>query len=162
MENTTTLLRKYQKMPLAVKSSLWFVICNVLQKGISFLTTPIFTRLLSKDEYGQFSLFLTWYSILHIFATLELTGGVYNKGLAKYKTNRECFSSALLGLSTLATIILFFIYLCFKNLFLKHTGLTNEMLMGLPKSALNRVLSSYTSTNTQKMLERKETTDSVV
>lgn len=35
-------------------------------------------------------------------------------------------------------------------------GLTNEMLMGLPKSALNRVLSSYTSTNTQKMLERKD------
>lgn len=35
-------------------------------------------------------------------------------------------------------------------------GLTNEALMNLPKSALNRVLSSYTSTNTQKMLERKD------
>lgn len=35
-------------------------------------------------------------------------------------------------------------------------GLTNDMLMNLPKSALNRVLSSYTSTNTQKMLERKD------
>jgi hypothetical protein len=35
-------------------------------------------------------------------------------------------------------------------------GLTNDMLMSLPKSALNRVLSSYTSTNTQKMLERKD------
>lgn len=35
-------------------------------------------------------------------------------------------------------------------------GLTNEYLMDLPKSALNRILSSYVGTNVQKNLERKE------
>lgn len=35
-------------------------------------------------------------------------------------------------------------------------GITNEYLMDLPKSALNRILSSYVGTNVQKNLERKE------
>lgn len=35
-------------------------------------------------------------------------------------------------------------------------GLTNEYLMDLPKSALNRILSAYVGTNVQKNLERKE------
>lgn len=35
-------------------------------------------------------------------------------------------------------------------------GLTNEYLMELPKSALNRILSSYVGTDIQKNLERKE------
>lgn len=34
-------------------------------------------------------------------------------------------------------------------------GFNNDVLMDLPKSALNRILSSYTNNNTQKMLERK-------
>lgn len=35
-------------------------------------------------------------------------------------------------------------------------GITNEYLMDLPKSALNRILGSYIDTNVQKNLERKE------
>ena len=39
---------------------------------------------------------------------------------------------------------------------ISRDGLTNEYLMDLPKSALNRILSSYVGTNVQKNLERKE------
>ena len=39
---------------------------------------------------------------------------------------------------------------------LAKEGLTNDYLMDLPKSALNRILSSYIGTNVQKNLERKE------
>jgi hypothetical protein len=35
-------------------------------------------------------------------------------------------------------------------------GFNNDVLMGLPKGALNRILSSYTGANNQKMLERKD------
>lgn len=39
---------------------------------------------------------------------------------------------------------------------LEKDGITNEYLMELPKSALNRILGSYIGSNVQKNLERKE------
>ena len=67
------ILAKYRSLPEAVKASLWFTICSILQKGISFITVPIFTRMLSTEEYGIISLFGAWQSILAIFATLNLS-----------------------------------------------------------------------------------------
>lgn len=39
---------------------------------------------------------------------------------------------------------------------LMRDGLTNDYLMDLPKAALNKVLSAYAGTSTQKLLEKKE------
>ena len=38
-------LAKYTALPIQVRASLWFLICSFLQKGISMITTPIFTRI---------------------------------------------------------------------------------------------------------------------
>lgn len=129
MCNLYSLRNKYLSIPEAAKASLWFVVCSVLQKGISLITTPIFTRLLTTEEYGVFSLYQTWYSIIYIFATLELTAGVYNKGLAKYKSNRDQFTSSMVGLSAACTILLFcLLALCHKTVE-RLTGLSKSMLI---------------------------------
>lgn len=70
-------IKKYEGLAKPVKVSLWFVICGFLQKGITFLTTPIFSRLLTTSEYGVVSLFTTWNNIVIIIATLNLAAGVY-------------------------------------------------------------------------------------
>ena len=44
---------KYIGMSVPVKAAFWFTVCNFLQRGISMITTPIFTRMLSTDEYGD-------------------------------------------------------------------------------------------------------------
>ena len=64
-------LEKYHSFPVQVRASFWFLICSFLQRGISTLTTPIFTRLLSTAEYGQFNVFNSWLSILCVFITLN-------------------------------------------------------------------------------------------
>ncbi len=38
---------KYCSLSVQAKAALWFTICSFLQKGISFITVPIFTRLMS-------------------------------------------------------------------------------------------------------------------
>ena len=43
---------KYRSLSVQAKAALWFTICSFLQKGISFITVPIFTRLMSTEEYG--------------------------------------------------------------------------------------------------------------
>ena len=64
------LMEKYRKFPKQVKASFWFVVCGFLQKAISLLTTPIFSRLLSTSDYGVFSVFTTWENIIIIIAMI--------------------------------------------------------------------------------------------
>lgn len=76
---------------------IWFLICSFFQKAISAISTPIFTRLLSNDEYGKFSVYTSWQSIIGIFVTLNLFYGVYTSGLVKFKEKRVEFISAMEG-----------------------------------------------------------------
>ena len=52
-KNPTSELQENSK--LAVKSVLWYTIGNVLLKGIAFISTPIFTRLLTRNDFGAFN-----------------------------------------------------------------------------------------------------------
>lgn len=45
-------LNIYRGMSVQVRASMAFMVVNFMQKGISFLTAPIFTRLLTTEEYG--------------------------------------------------------------------------------------------------------------
>lgn len=101
----------YKDIPKAVKASFWFVICSILQKGINMITVPIFTRLLTAEEYGVYMVYLSWYEVLSIFITLNLSCGVFNNGMIKFEKDKERFTASMLGLSTLVTIISFCIYI---------------------------------------------------
>ena len=65
-------VNKYRAMPVQAKASFWFLICAFLQRGISAITTPIFTRLMTTFEYGQYSVFTSWMSIAACFITCLL------------------------------------------------------------------------------------------
>ncbi|MCD8097561.1 MAG: oligosaccharide flippase family protein, partial [Lachnospiraceae bacterium] len=77
-------IEKYKSLSQEVKASFWFLVCGFLQRGISLITTPIFSRVLSTAEYGDFSVFNTWTNVISIFATLNLASGGYTRGLIKY------------------------------------------------------------------------------
>ena len=106
-----SLRTKYRNLPVEVKSTIWFVVCNILQRGISLISTPIFTRLLTTEQYGVYSVYQSWYSIIAVFATLNLYCGVFNNGLTKYPEDRSGFTSAMQGLSTTVTLALAVVYL---------------------------------------------------
>ena len=65
-------IEKYKSMPIQIKASLWFLICSFLQRGISAITTPIFTRLLNSSEFGNYNVFNSWMSIVTCFVTLSI------------------------------------------------------------------------------------------
>ena len=111
------IILKYKSFPVQVKASFWFLICSFLQKGISMITTPIFTRLLSTAEYGEFNVFNSWYSIAFIFVSLSLSSGVYTQGLVKYDRQRKIFSSSLQGLTLTLVVLWTVIYLVFLRNF---------------------------------------------
>ena len=78
---TKELLIKYENLPVQMRASVWFLLCGFLQRGISVITTPIFTRIMTTTEYGQYNVFSSWMSIITCFVSLNLYGGVYAQGL---------------------------------------------------------------------------------
>lgn len=129
--NIKSLVQKYNNMPVQVKASLWFLICSFLQKGISMLSTPIFTRILSTEEYGQFNVFNSWYGIVTIFVSMNLYYGVYTQGLVKFDDDKKVFSSSLQGLST--TLVLFWtiLYLIGYQFWNKLFSLTTVQMLAM-------------------------------
>ncbi|MCD7789969.1 MAG: oligosaccharide flippase family protein [Bacteroides thetaiotaomicron] len=88
----------------AFKAGMWYVVSSVAVKAIAIITTPIFTRLLSTEEYGIVSTFTSWYSLLLTFCTLNLT---YSIGRAKldYSDKLDDYIGSMQILSALVTLI---------------------------------------------------------
>ena len=123
------LLTKYKTAPKHIKASFWFLICSFLQKGIMVIVTPIFTRIMSTQEYGQFGVFNSWMNIMSVFVTMNLFSGMYTRGLVKYENDKKIFSSSLQGLVLLLTSCWTIIYLCFQSNFNSLTSLTTTQTL---------------------------------
>ncbi len=103
----------HNNLKLPAKASLWFVICNCMQKATQIITTPIYTRILSTEQYGEYTVFLSWVELVAILATLDIFYSGYNVGMEKFKSDRENYTSSMHGLCFLLTsfwTILFFIF----------------------------------------------------
>lgn len=122
---------KYKGMPVQVKASFWFFICSFLQKGISTVTTPIFTRILSTAEYGQYNVFNSWLGIATIIITLNLSAGVYTQGLVKFDKDQNIFSSSLQGLTLMLVAVWSIIYLLFRDFWNNAFSLTTIQMFAM-------------------------------
>jgi len=99
------LLLKWQNLTQGVKASFAFFLASVVTSGIAYITTPIYTRLLTTEEYGQVSVYLTWMQVFGIVAMFCLSYGVFNNGMLDFKGDRDRFSFSLLILSNIITIV---------------------------------------------------------
>ena len=109
------LLKKYKTMNKQIKVVFWFSIVGFLQRGISLITTPIFTRVLSTDEYLLFSVFNAWYPILVIITTLALNMGVINNAFIKKGNTKEKVVSSFQSLSMVIAVAFFIFAVIFRN-----------------------------------------------
>lgn len=69
-----------------LKAGFWYVISTIMVRGISFLTTPFFTRLLTREQYGFLTVYESWLRILLPILTLSLYASVER---AKYEFEAE-------------------------------------------------------------------------
>ncbi len=104
------------------------MICSVFQKGISFITVPIFTRMLTPEDFGLFNIFNSWSGIITVFATLNLSAGVFNNGMTKYPDKQIKYTSSMQGLSATITFVLFLLFLPFQNLVSSLIGLPIHLI----------------------------------
>lgn len=122
---------KYLELPQPLRASFWFMVMSIIQKGIQFLVTPIYTRLLTTDEYGYYSIYTSWSSILSVLATLNLGAGVFNNGMLKYKDDRKRFVSSMQGAGNIATVLVFSVVFLFHKKVTSLSGLDIYILIGM-------------------------------
>ncbi len=122
---------KYKHFPVQVKASIWFLLCSFIQKAISVLTTPVFTRLLSTAEYGQIGVFQSWYGIAIVIVPVCLSAGMHTQGLVKFSDEKDLFTSSLQGLVLLLVLIWSVVYLLFSSFWNHLMGLTTIQVISM-------------------------------
>ena len=106
----------------ALKSGFFYTFANFVSKGLMLISTPIFARILSKSEFGDYSNFTSWMAIAMVIVTLDVEASLvcakfdYEKNFDKY-----CFSISLL--SSFSAIV----WIVFVNIFHMQTEHTLSM-----------------------------------
>ena len=113
---------KWEKLPKSARSALVF--------GVSFLLTPLFTRIMDTEQYGFVTRYNSWHYILEVFALLGMASvGAFNVGLNDYRDRRDRFVSGMLILCNISTIITFGVILFIKYFFFRTIVLPAVMLL---------------------------------
>ncbi len=121
------------------KAAIWYFVCVLVQKSISVLTTPVFTRLLSKAEFGEYNIYLSWYDTLGIFITLTLASSVYQRNVVINERQKDEITSSMLGLATTSTVITFVLYLLFRRIIENALGLSSFLMVAIWVTCLSTV-----------------------
>ncbi|HBE81129.1 MAG TPA: polysaccharide biosynthesis protein [Firmicutes bacterium] len=97
------------------KASSYYLVGNLFSQGMSFLTVPIFTRILSTYDYGVVTTYNSWIGILSMVMGFTLYMGI-RAAFIDYKDKIDNFmsvttmftiiSSALMGLFLFAGVVL--------------------------------------------------------
>lgn len=61
-----------------LRAGVIYTLANVLMKGISFFTIPLFIRLLTPEDFGRFNVFISFQSIIFMFSGLTLHSSIKN------------------------------------------------------------------------------------
>ncbi|MGN0316825.1 MAG: lipopolysaccharide biosynthesis protein [Lachnospira sp.] len=117
---------KFKNFSAAKKSTMAFMFASFIQRGISFIVTPIFTRLLTTTEFGTVTVYNSWVEMIGTVAMLSLSSGIFNVGMMDYEDKRDSFTSSLLGLANSATVIVMIVFYAFSLAF--------PSVIDLPKS----------------------------
>lgn len=108
---------KFRNASPAIKASMALLFANLILKGLSMISGPIFTRLMPAQEYGIVSTFSSWQSMFGVLVTFNLASGVFNNGMLDFKDDRDSFQFSLLVVSSISTVFWFSLYCIFPTIF---------------------------------------------
>ncbi len=103
------------------------MLTSALAKGLGLLTTPIFTRLLSGENYGKYTLYMSILGLVTLVCSAFISPTVIYRGLDKFKEEKRefIFSAFVFGTGVSAVFCLFLFA------FSRVLGLEAELLVVL-------------------------------
>ena len=107
----------------ALKSGAWYLMSNVIMKAIALITTPIFTRLMTKEEFGDYSNFLVWSHIAVILVTMKMEASLISAKF-DYAGKLHQYNLSILSLTFCSTLVWFLVVYTFSDFFVGITGVS--------------------------------------
>ena len=118
-------------MPVEAKASTAYAICNIALRCMSFITLPLFTRLLTEEQYGQATVYSSWSGILTTLLTLNLAYGSFSPAMMKFENDRDGYIASVHGICFSLCGIFLLIYFPFRNYFNKLLDLPTYIVIML-------------------------------
>ena len=132
------LRQRYKSLSKVRRATLWITLCSFLQRGVSFITVPIFTRMLTTAEYGSVSVYQSWEAVAAYLVTLGVTYGGFNNAMIKFKDDREGYASSVVGLVLAMGALWAVLCLSLSDLISAFSGLPLALLVLLFVEVVSR------------------------
>ena len=113
-----------------MKAGIGYTIGNLFIKGISFFTVPLFSRLLSTEQFGVYNVFLSYDAIIYVLIGLALHSSIRS---ANYEFEGEIdeYTSSISLVYILNMIIMLILIILFGSILSKYTGFSQSILIML-------------------------------
>ncbi|WP_458411751.1 lipopolysaccharide biosynthesis protein [Schinkia sp. CFF1] len=104
------------------KAGSFYLFGNLFNKAIVFLTTPIFTRMMSTSDYGIVNTYLSWVTILSVVVGLSLGNSIRNAYI-DFKEEIEDYISSIFFLSLLNFLVTSAIILLISYIYINQVDI---------------------------------------
>lgn len=94
------LINNSRKGESANTQTFYNLVSTILKSGVVFITMPVFTRLLGSSQYGEYSIYVSWLSILGCFMGINVKSSL-GTGIIVFYNNYKKFRSSVLLEGTL-------------------------------------------------------------
>lgn len=112
---------------LAFKAGIWYTAGNFLGRAITLITTPIFARLMSVSDYGEFFNFSNWTITIMLITGLELRNTL-SKAYYDFKEEYDDYISAVTFLGGGITVLVYTIFILFPKTVLKIVSIPEQYI----------------------------------
>lgn len=120
---------KLQKIPLGVRVAIVYTTASVFSRGLSMITMPIFTRIMSTSELGVVNLYNSWFLLFNVVATLSLTSGGFQSAMREFEGERDQYQSSVLTLTSIMALLLAGLYFICPGIWNSFIGLPTELMI---------------------------------
>lgn len=120
-------------MKKIASAGIGYILGGILIKGIAFITTPIFSRLMTPEEFGALNAYLSYESILVVLIGFQFAGCLKNAKIkyADIPNGMNSFFSDVIVLLLIHSGISFVIVNTFSKYIIALTGIESRLLLNL-------------------------------
>lgn len=145
-----------------ISAGLTYTIGNLLVQGLSFITLPLYTRMMDIHAYGSYNLYMSWVSMFAIFIGLQVNGS-YSIAKLKYQDDFEDYVSTSVIISTIFFGLILAIIMMLDHYVELGLGFSQTIIIFILFQAyFTHLQGSYSQYYIQKQQSIKQLTISVV
>lgn len=97
-----------------IKAGIGYTVANILIKGLAFLTLPLFSRIMTTDQFGAYNIFISYETLLTIIIGFAIHSSIKSANL-RYKDKINEYTASVSLIYVLSGIIWMILALFFNQ-----------------------------------------------